>query len=149
MKKFALAATVVLAAVVGSLGMATSAHAINGGPWTWVNTATQRCLDSNPSGGVYTLGCNGGGYQLWVNSQNQFGDEIRNWQTGRCLDSNPAGSVYTLACNGGNYQRWVVTYTGAFGYEIRNVSTGFCLDSNPSGSVYAIGCNGGNFQRWL
>ncbi|WP_239311208.1 MULTISPECIES: ricin-type beta-trefoil lectin domain protein [unclassified Frankia] len=127
---------------------ASSASALSGGPWTWKNTATLRCLDSNTSGSVYTLGCNGGGYQLWTNTPLTYGDQIKDYQTGRCLDSNANGSVYTLGCNGGSYQQWKVTYKGTYGYEIKNVATGFCLDSNASGSVYTLGCNGGNFQRW-
>ncbi|WP_438007578.1 ricin-type beta-trefoil lectin domain protein [Sorangium sp. So ce321] len=128
--------------------VAEATSALNGGPWTWVNTATSRCLDSNSSGGVYTLGCNRGSYQLWRNTPSTYGDTIINAQTGLCLDSNPSGSAYTLACNGGSFQQWTVTYKGTYGWEIRNVATGLCLDSNPGGSVYALGCNNGNFQRW-
>lgn len=121
-----------------------SESALSGGPWTWVNTATQRCLDSNTSGSVYTLGCNGGAFQLWTNTPLAFGDQIRDAATGLCLDSNTSGSVYTLGCNGGAFQQWTVRYTGSFGWEIRNVATGFCLDSNTSGHVYTLACNGGN-----
>jgi serine/threonine-protein kinase len=121
---------------------------LNGGPWTWVNSATLLCLDSNGSGSVYAQGCNGGSYQKWTNTQFSYGDQIRNLATGLCLDSNISGNVYALPCNGGSYQQWAVTYKGTFGYELRNVATGLCLDSNGNGSVYAQGCNGGNYQRW-
>jgi hypothetical protein len=123
--------------------------ALQGGPWTWKDTATLRCLDSNTSGSVYTLDCNNGSFQLWTNTPLSFGDQIRDLATGRCLDSNTAGSVYTLPCNFGAFQQWTVRYTGSFGFEIRNVATGLCLDSNASGSVYTLICNNGNFQRWL
>lgn len=142
-----------LSACVDSAGdsaeTATSESALSGGPWTWQNTATLRCLDSNFSGNGYTLGCNGGDFQLWTNTPLNFGDQIRDKATGRCLDSNTSGNAYTLPCNGGAFQQWTVRFTGSFGFEIRNVATGLCLDSNTSGDLYTLGCNGGNFQRWL
>ncbi len=123
--------------------------ALSGGPWTWTNTATLRCLDSNFVGSAYTQPCNGNNFQLWTNTPFSFGDQIRDKQTGLCLDSAPSGHTYTLACNGGSYQQWTVRSTGSFGFEIRNVATGFCLDSNTEGIVYTLPCNNGNFQRWL
>lgn len=131
------------------VGTAEVESALNGGPWTWQNTATLRCLDSDFNGSVYTLDCNGGGFQLWTNAPLNFGDQIRDRATGWCLDSNTAGHAYMLPCNNGAFQQWTVRRTGGFGYEIRNVATGLCLDSNTSGSVYTLACNGGNFQRWL
>jgi serine/threonine-protein kinase len=127
---------------------AEAASALSGGPWTWVNTATLRCLDSNFNGSVYTLGCNGGDYQLWTNIPSTYGDQIVDEATGRCLDSNVNGNVYALGCNGGSYQQWAVTYTGAYGWQMQNVATGLCLDSNGNGDVYTLPCNGGNYQRW-
>jgi len=117
---------------------------LNGGPWTWVNAATGRCLDSSDDD-VYTLPCNGGSYQRWIDSQNSYGDQIQNLATGYCLDSD--GDVYTIPCNGGNFQRWTVRSTPT-GWEIKDVATQFCLDSNTGGDVYTLPCNGGKFQRW-
>src|SRR5262245_27602184 len=91
----------------------TEESALNGGPWTWVNSATLGCHERSHAGSVSTPGCNVGDYQLWTNTPRIFGDEIRDLATGRCLDSNTSGRVYTLPCNGGAFQQWTVTYTGS------------------------------------
>lgn len=138
----------ILAMVVATVGVGSSAQALNGGPWTWINVSTGYCLDSNFVGSVYSGGCNRGPYQLWFNANpDGFGDRISNYRTSMCLDSDATGHAYTLRCNGGNYQRWTVTFKGA-GYEIRNVATGLCLDGPPSGTVHTSYCNSGNYQRW-
>jgi hypothetical protein len=61
--------------------------ALQDGPWTWKNTATLRRFDSNTSGSVYTLDCNGAGFQLWTNTPLSFGDQSQDLATGRCLDN--------------------------------------------------------------
>jgi len=71
-----------------------------------VNKATGRCLDSDPSGTVYTLRCNGGSFQQWVPETTGSYDNLRNVATGRYLDGNHDGSVYTLPPNGGIFQKW-------------------------------------------
>ena len=72
-----------------------------------MNVATGFCLDSNGSGDVYTLGCNGGNYQHWLKQGVGGGAvQFKNVSTGFCLDSNANRDVYTLGCNGGSYQHW-------------------------------------------
>jgi len=63
-------------------------------------------LDSNTSGNVYTMGCNGGNFQNWEFDDSGAATTIRNVSTGLCLDSNTSGNVYTMGCNGGNFQNW-------------------------------------------
>jgi serine/threonine-protein kinase len=140
----------------GSEPVDKAESALNGGPWTWVDTATGFCLDGSHLGplqegfkdDIYTLGCNGGVYQEWRNVPGTYGDRIIHQSSGYCLDSNTNGNVYAIPCNGGAFQQWAVTYKGAYGWQIQNVATGFCLDSNTSGHVYTLPCNNGNFQRW-
>jgi Ricin-type beta-trefoil lectin domain len=104
---------------------------------------TGLCLDSNYSGNVYTLSCNGGYFQDWDAPGNTF--QAIDDQTGRCLDSNYNGNVYTLPCNGGNYQNW---FFSPFNGTVTDAQTGRCLDSNYNGNVYTLPCNGGNYQVW-
>jgi len=112
------------------------------------NVATLLCLDSNTSGSVYTLKCNTGFYQEWIEALGTYGKVYRNLATGMCLDSNAERSVYTHVCNGGSYQQWNLANNGGSSYTLRNVATGYCLDSDTTGHVYTLDCNGGNFQAW-
>jgi len=148
MSLFTLALSGCLDAVNDDTPVAETESALSGGPWTWDNSATLRCLDSDLAGSVYTLNCNNGSFQRWTNTPLAFGDQVRDLATNYCLDSDFTGHAYTGVCNGGSFQQWVVRNTGTFGWEMRNVATGLCLDSNTSGTVYTLGCNNGNFQRW-
>ncbi|WP_363798558.1 ricin-type beta-trefoil lectin domain protein [Lysobacter firmicutimachus] len=150
MKMFALAAAAAFALVAAPVATAADRETVrptlNGGPWSWTNAMSLDCLDSDASGNVYALRCNGGGYQRWTHSENWAGDQIRNAQTGRCLDSDTSGKVYTLPCNGGNFQRWSLSYNNA-GWQFRNVATSYCLEADHNGRIYATHCNS-YFQRW-
>jgi hypothetical protein len=113
------------------------------GPYWWRNVATLRCLDSNTSGQVYTLGCNGGSFQLWTWTGARTAVEHRNLATGFCLTSSPSGLILAHPCHGQNSQKW-----RRDGRRWINVQSGKCLDSNTLGEVYSHVCNGGNFQNW-
>ncbi len=112
---------------------------------TLYNQATDRMLDSNEIGDVYTQSPNGGDFQAWTKDTSSNGCvKFKNFRTGRCLDSNHDGNVYALECNGGNYQNWRY-----YNMRLVNCETNLCLDSNSAGSVYTLNCNGGNFQNWI
>lgn len=75
------------------------------------NAQTDRCLDSDWSGALYTSGCQDSNrWQKWFVTSNNW-DQVRffdNVETGRCLDANvPDGRPYTNAvCYSGGYQDW-------------------------------------------
>ncbi|XP_021964941.1 actinohivin-like [Folsomia candida] len=104
------------------------------------NAATGFCLDSDTTGRVNAMSCNGGNFQQW---QLYKDSTVRNVATGMCLDSNMKTEVYTGQCNGGKYQRWSIS-----GGQFKSGGTLGCLDSNGDGHVYTHQCNGGAYQRW-
>jgi hypothetical protein len=140
---------VLLLVVASSLAFAGSAEAsLNNTLTTLRSVATGYCVDSNQTGAMYGLSCNGGPYQQWWHwTPTNTWDRLLNNATSRCVDSDSTGHAYTLGCNGGPYQEWIFTYKFN-GYEIRSVATGWCLDGNAGGSIYTQPCNGGNYQRW-
>ncbi len=123
---------------------------------------TQRCLDSNAAGAVYTNPCQvrvGGPdnqYQMWdeVDYQETAGGvtyyvfALKDHATGRCLDSNASGKLYTSPCQapGNLYQDWNWDSTGS---ALTDYETGRCLDNNSAGQAYTLACNGGDYQLWV
>ena len=110
------------------------------------NQGTNRRLDSNSKGYVYTVSSNGDNLQVFELIENTNNNCVRlvNFQTERCLDSDYYGKVYTLGCNGGNNQNWRFQ-----NLQLVNCETNRCLDSNFAGNVYALNCNGGKYQNWI
>lgn len=123
-----------------------------------VDAQTGYCLDSNSSGAVYTLKCNGGNYQNWtlvVPPTNTNAVIFKDAQTGSCLYdfyiSAGKYGVRTAPCNvNAPWQQYtdVIFFVNPPGYHnFRSNYSGDCLDSNY-GSAYETPCNGGKWQAW-
>lgn len=100
-----------------------------------------RCLDSNSAGAAYTLPCNGGAYQQWVELTEKSGSAYPNrlidLATNRCL-TNDSGQVYTYPCIPGyRNQLWIDYDLGGNVHTFLNIQTGSVLKANSAGFVYA------------
>jgi Ricin-type beta-trefoil lectin domain-like len=116
---------------------------LSGGPWTWVNALTGRCLTSGPP---RAIPCNNSFEQDWTNVPNGPGDNIINAAYGVCLDGNCAGNIElicTHTCNGTDSQRWRVTLDGAGRWDIQNVANGRCLAYTSSLGLINAHCGAG------
>jgi serine/threonine-protein kinase len=142
-KYFTIGGAVVVTTI---MAIAMKAVAVNS-PERYQNVGTQKCLDSNSAGEVYTFDCNGGSFQKWNVSRVTPYRILKNAATGKCLESNTAGQAYTLNCNGGSFQKWNIIGVGSY-IKFKNVATGKCLESNTAGQTYTLDCNDGNFQNW-
>ncbi len=153
-KYFAIAGSVVISSVLmGTVISVAVTVPIQG----YENLATQRCLDSNPNGNVYTsanrcTSSSTNNYQKWQIITVGSRRRLKNRATSRCLDSNANGTVYTNPCASGddnNFQQWVRVASGST-TQLRNFATGRCLDSNANGTVYTNPCGStNNFQKWV
>jgi hypothetical protein len=143
---------------VGAVGT-TPAHASS--TVRLIDGQTGWCLDSNYSGNVYTLPCNGGNFQNWLmvpvhQSNDTFA--FRDAQTGTCLydfyiNSGLEG-VRTAPCDYNAPEQQFGESFPAMG--VRNFASWWdsrdCLDSNYGtgtvGAAYETPCNGGPWQVW-
>ncbi|WP_394840986.1 RICIN domain-containing protein [Pendulispora brunnea] len=120
----------------------------------FINLATSQCMDSNSAGSAYTLGCNGGNYQIWnIHPWRDNTYEIKNIATGRCLAThggpNYDNDAYTAPCNKDDQlQSWYMNVYGNGTRRFSNQATGKCLDTH-GGDLYTRPCNDGDNERWL
>lgn len=144
---FAMLGAVVFAVIFAGVGVA---HA--GGLWTISDAATNRCLDSNYSGNIYTLPCNGGNYQNWNQIQQKNGSYIlQDRQTGLCLLIF-ANGVRMGGCSSAATDPSYLWYEygGDYGTIFKNQGYGAVLDSNAAGNVYSSPdwARGNMYQNW-
>jgi hypothetical protein len=122
-------------------------------PYTFIDQATNRLLDSNAQGNAYTLPGNGGPFQTWnVFSNDGFNFFLQDGATGLYLDGAGIpgfGNVYTKPFSGATTQQWQFLPVGNFYYVLSQTESGLVLDSNADGQIYTNPANGGPFQSWL
>ncbi|MFJ7125795.1 RICIN domain-containing protein [Streptomyces sp. NPDC098101] len=111
---------------------------------------TEKCLDSNGGGSVYTGGCDSDNdYQKWQWIPRGSGKVIlRDVATDRCLDSG-GKSVYTSNCSVNNFHlQWLYRENDNGHLELKNVATGLCLLANIDSEVKTVTCNDLNYD-WV
>jgi hypothetical protein len=113
----------------------------------WIDYETNRCLDSNYNGDVYTLPCNGGAFQQWWIGASF---ELCDYQTGRCLQSLLGSTIHAYFPNYTSpAEMWYFSQAvNVPVWQVENQDTLRCLDSNYQGAVYGLFANGGSFQAW-
>lgn len=136
-RRLLTALSITLLSAAAAIGVdAGAAHA--SGIWNIVDAATNRCLDSNDNGDVYTLPCNGGNYQNWnqIYQSNQT-YVLEDMQTGFCLGAFGNSDVMAKcgSVSGQSDYRWYMV-GGDYGTVYENESFTSVLDSNGAGQVY-------------
>jgi hypothetical protein len=111
---------------------------------------TGECLDSNNTGEVYLLACNGGAFQQWQVKENKGGTRVfRDVATGRCLENRERGQttpLFTGACDGNNFQNWsFITEPGLV--SLQNDTTRLCMWNSPR-PVNTVRCKAGAPDLW-
>ncbi|MEU9789871.1 ricin-type beta-trefoil lectin domain protein [Streptomyces sparsogenes] len=109
----------------------------------FTNAATEHCLDSNVDAEAYAFDCNGGGYQKWTATGQEF--SLRNAADGTCLASDDAGEPRLATCNSADQQRWRISNKSV----LRNAATDRCLDGgDQDGKLRTIDCDSTDRQKW-
>lgn len=78
------------------------------GYYALINSATNRCLDTDSSGTVSMNLCNGQSSQQWYEVSTDGPNPLENLATHECLDSNDDGGLYADPCNWGSFQAWEI-----------------------------------------
>jgi hypothetical protein len=142
-----IVAAVALTAVMAlsmALFVASPARAVGN---SYVNQATDRCLDGSISQGVRLMECNGSEYQEWDLIGTSPNYVVYHKATEKCLDGSISNGVRLNTCNYGAYQIWEYR-KGDAGIALLNTATRTCLDGSISEGVRIKTCNNSDYQRW-